>query len=504
MTDPWLAPDDEHNRRLAGNVRPSDWTNPRPARRYNLAVIGAGTAGLVTAAAAAGLGARVALVEQGLMGGDCLNFGCVPSKALIRSARAAASIGEAGAFGIRVAGEAKVDFTAVMQRLRRLRSDLSVHDSAHRFRELGVDVFFGQARFRGRTSLIVGDHRIRFKKAVIATGSRPVVPPIPGLAAGEFLTNENVFSLSSLPTRLAVIGGGPIGCELAQAFARLGSRVTILERSPQLLPREDPDVADLLARVFQEEGIRLHLGATVDRIEHGDGTHIVHWTQASTAGSSEVDQILVATGRQPNIEDLGLATVGVRADRSGVQVNRRLQTTNSRIYAAGDVCFPYRFTHAADATARLVVENALFFGNRSSDALNIPWCTYTSPEVAHVGLSESEAAKRGLKIGVFRVGLDAVDRAVLDGRTAGFVKILVRKGSDQLVGATIVAENAGDMIGELTLAMDAGLGLKNLSTLIHPYPTQAEAIRKAADAFQRARLTPFVRRLLGLWFRLVR
>jgi pyruvate/2-oxoglutarate dehydrogenase complex dihydrolipoamide dehydrogenase (E3) component len=263
-------------------------------------------------------------------------------------------------------------------------------------------------------------------------------------------------------------------------------------------------VADLLARVFQEEGIRLHLGATVDRIEHGDGTHIVHWTQASTAGSSEVDQILVATGRQPNIEDLGLAAAGVRTDRSGVRVNRRLQTTNSRIYAAGDVCFPYRFTHAADATARLVVENALFFGNRRSDALNIPWCTYTSPEVAHVGLSESEAAKRGLKIGVFRVGLDAVDRAVLDGRTAGFVKILVRKGSDQLVGATIVAENAGDMIGELTLAMDAGLGLKNLSTLIHPYPTQAEAIRKAADAFQRARLTPFMRRLLGLWFRLVR
>ncbi len=503
MKEP-LLPDDEHNRALASNVHPPDWENPEPARRYNLAVIGAGTAGLVTAAGAAGLGARVALIERRLMGGDCLNFGCVPSKAMIRSARAAASLTEAEALGVRIPGNPEIDFGRVMERVRRLRSQISISDSAQRFRELGVDVFLGQARFQSRTSLDIEGRQLRFRKAVIATGSRPSIPSIPGLEAADYLTNESVFSLTERPARLAVIGAGPIGCELAQAFARLGSQVTVIEQAPHLLPREDPDAAELLARAFVEEGVALHLDTRVTRVSARTGARLLHLSGPSGDRTVETDQILVATGRRPNIEDLGLRAAGIRFDHGGIEVNARLQTTNSRVYVAGDVGIAHKFTHAAEATARLVIENALFFGNRNAGSLNIPWCTYTSPEIARVGLSETEAEERKLKASVFKVDMAAVDRAVLDGRTEGFVKILVRKGSDQILGAAVVAADAGDMISEITLSMDAGLGLKNLSELIHPYPTHAEAIRKAADVYQKSRLTPVLRRLLGFWFRLLR
>lgn len=503
MKEP-LIPNDEHNRLLASNVHPPDWENPKPARRYNLAVIGAGTAGLVTAAGAAGLGARVALIERRLMGGDCLNFGCVPSKALIRSARAAASVPEAEALGVRIPGNLEIDFGRVMERVRRLRSQISIGDSARRFRELGVDVFFGQARFQGRTSLDIEGRQVHFRKAVIATGSRPSIPSIPGLREADCLTNESVFSLTERPARLTVIGAGPVGCELAQAFARLGSKVTVVEQSPHLLPREDPDAAELLARTFVEEGIALHLDTRVTRVSVRNGSGLLQLNGPTGNRTIEADRILVATGRRPNIEDLGLSAAGIRFDHSGIQVNARLQTTNSRVYLAGDVGIAHKFTHAADATARLVIENALFFGNRRAGALSIPWCTYTSPEIARVGLSETEAEQRKLKTTVFKIDMASVDRAVLDGQTGGFVKLLVRKGSDRILGATIVAEHAGEMINELTLAMDTGLGLKNLAELIHPYPTHSEAIRKAANAYQRTRLTPLLRRMLGLWFRILR
>ncbi len=504
MTDERFAPNDEHDQRLRAHVHPPDWENPSPARRYNLVVLGAGTAGLVTAAAAAGLGARVAIVERARLGGDCLNFGCVPSKALIRSARAAASLRDAAAFGIQLPSPLAIDFSRVMTRLRRLRSELSAHDSARRFRDLGVDVFFGRARFRGRTSLEVDGLVLRFRKAVIATGSRPAVPSIPGLEPGEFLTNETIFSLTEKPSRLAVIGGGPIGCELAQAFQRLGSRVTIIEQGPQLLPREDPDAAELLRQVLKREGLNLYLDARVKQVENLAGTKMIQLNGREEDTTVEADQILVATGRQANIEDLGLRVARIRFGPHGIQTNARLQTTNPRVYVAGDVGLAQKFTHAADASARMVLENALFFGSRKVDRLNIPWCTFTSPEIAHAGISETEAEKGGMKIATYKVDLATVDRAVLDGQTEGFAKLIVRRGSDQIIGATIVAENAGDMINEITLAMDAGLGLKNLSALIHPYPTQAEAIRKAADAYQKGRLTPFVRRILGFWFRLSR
>lgn len=504
MTAPRLVPEDEHDRRLAENVHPPDWQNPTPAHRYNLVVIGAGTAGLVTAAAAAGLGARVALIERSLMGGDCLNFGCVPSKALIRSARAAAALREAESLGLHMPVPPQVDFGRVMERVRRLRAGLSVHDSAQRFRDLGVDVFFGKARFRGRTSLEVDGLPIRFKKAVIATGSRPSVPPIPGLSAGGYLTNESVFSLTELPDRLGVIGGGPIGCELAQAFARLGSTVTLIEQGRQLLSREDPDAAELLAGIFTREGISLRLGTRVARVATEGGTRVMQLDGPSGSETLESDHLLIATGREPNIEGLGLNAGRIRFDPHGIQVNRRLQTTNPRVFVAGDVGIAHKFTHAADATARLVLENSLFFGSRRVDALNIPWCTYTSPEIASVGLSETEAERRHLRVTTFKVDLSSVDRAVLDGHEEGFAKFIVRRGSDRILGATVVAHNAGEMIGEITLAMDAGLGLKNLSELIHPYPTQAEVIRKAADAYQKSRLTPLVQRLLRFWFRVIR
>lgn len=499
-----LQPDDQHNRRLASHTHPPDWTNPTAAKRYNLVVVGAGTAGLVAAAGAAGLGARVALVERAWMGGDCLNFGCVPSKALIRSARAAVALREAPHFGIPLETSVDVDFGQVMERLRRLRSEIGIHDSARRFKELGVDVFFGEARFRGRKTLQVGGQMIRFRKAVIATGTRPLVPSIPGLEAGEFATNESIFSLTERPGRMAVIGGGPIGCELAQAFARLGTRVSIIQRGPHLLPREDVDASELLAGVLTREGIDLHLETNVARVTSREGVRFLELESPSGGRRLEADLILTATGRQPNVEDLGLPSAGVRFDHRGVQVNGRLQTTNPRIYAAGDVGMPYHFTHVADASARLVVENALFFGNKRSSDLNIPWCTYTSPEIARVGLSEKDAIQENVKVSIFRSELATVDRAVLDSRTEGFVKILAAKGSDRILGATIVAEHAGEMINEITLAMDAGLGLKFLSKLVHPYPTQAEAIRKAADSYQRSRLSPVLLNLLRGWFRLLR
>jgi pyruvate/2-oxoglutarate dehydrogenase complex dihydrolipoamide dehydrogenase (E3) component len=484
---------------LAANVHPPDWVNPEPSGRYNLVVIGGGTAGLVTAAGAAGLGAKVALVEKKLLGGDCLNVGCVPSKALIRAARAAADVRDAGEYGVRVPLGATVDFPAVMERMRQLRARISPHDSAHRFRELGVDVFLGAARFTGPDTVEVDGKILRFAKAVIATGGRATELPIPGLRETGYLTNETVFSITELPRRLAVIGAGPVGCELAQAFARFGSQVYLIEALHGILPKEDPEAAEVVRQALFRDGIKVMCcGKNLQVSSDADGKRL-------TVDSHEehyaltVDEILVGGGRAPNVEGLGLEAAGVEFDKKGVKVNDRLQTTNPRIYAAGDICSKFQFTHAADAMARIVLQNALFPGRAKASALTMPWSTYTDPEIAHVGLYEKEAQEQGTPVQTFVQSLDDVDRAILDGEAEGFVKVHVRKGTDRILGATVVARHAGEMISELTLAMVGRLGLKTLARTIHPYPTQAEAIKKVADAYSRTRLRPWVKWLLNKW-----
>ena len=494
---PGVAPLDEHNRQLVRYTHPPDWVNPEPKGRYNIVVIGAGTAGLVTTAGAAGLGARVALIESKLFGGDCLNYGCVPSKALIRAAQTAHEARHAGELGVRIVGEVKIDFPAVMERMRRLRTAIARHDSVDRFTGLGVDVFLGDAKFTGRSTVEVGGKKLTFAKACIATGARPALPSIPGLEEAGALTNETVFSLTELPRRLAVIGAGPIGVELSQAFARFGSQVTLLEQERDMLPREDRDAAAIARASLERDGVALNCCAKAVGVRREDGERVIELELNGERSELRVDQILVGVGRAPNVENLGLDAAGVRFDaRWGVDVNDRLQTSNSDIYAAGDVCFPYKFTHTADALARIVIGNALFFGRSRASALTIPWCTYCDPEIAHVGLYPEEAAKRGIEIDTFRIEMSSVDRAILEGDVEGFLKIYCSKGTDKIVGATLVGRHAGEQISQITLAMTAGAGLGTIAKTIHPYPTQAEVIKKAGDAYSRTRLTPSVKGLL--------
>ena len=502
MTDPSpppVLPWDAHNQKLVANVRPADWRNPTAAPRYNLVVIGAGTAGLVTAVGAAGLGAKVALIEKHFMGGDCLNVGCVPSKAIIRAARAVAAVREAGGFGVDVPPGVTVDFGRLMERMRRLRADISPHDSARRFSDLGVDVFLGAGRFTGPDTIEVGGQSLRFAKAVIATGARAAAPPIPGLKDVPHLTNETLFSLTELPGCLGVIGAGPIGCEMAQSFARFGSKVFLVETEHGILPREDRDAAAIVRNAMERDGVRFLSGGRDVKLARSAGGIRLQVESHDKGCDVEVDQLLVAVGRAPNVEGLGLETVGVEFDRKGVKVNDRLQTTHPRIYACGDICSPFQFTHAADFMARIVIQNALFKGRAKAGSLIIPWATYTSPEIAHVGLYEKDAKSRGIEVDTFTQELAKVDRAILDGETEGFVRVHVRRGTDQIVGATVVAAHAGDLIGELTLAMKGGLGLKTMGATIHPYPTQAEAIRRTGDLYNRTRLTPFVKSLMERW-----
>ncbi|MCC3445759.1 MAG: mercuric reductase [Microcoleus sp. PH2017_03_ELD_O_A] len=462
---------DEYNQKLVSYLHPPDWVNPQPASSYNLVVIGAGPAGLIVAAGAAGLGAKVALIEKHLMGGDCLNVGCVPSKALIRSARAVADIGEASKFGVSVPNGTEIDFSAVMARLRRIRAGISDVDSVERYQHtLGVDVFLGSGRFTSNSTIEVAGQTLKFKKAVITTGARALEPQIPGLKEAGYLTNETVFNLTEKPQRLAVIGGGPIGC------------------------------ATIVQEAFVREDIQLILDSKIDRVEQTNAGKIVYYQSQGKEASVTVDEIIVSVGRSPNVEGLNLETVGVEYDtEKGVFVNDNLQTTNPRIYAAGDICMKHKFTHAADFAARMVIQNTLFFGRKKLSTLTIPWCTYTSPEVARVGMGDRELQAAGIDVDTFLIPFDTVDRAIIDGEDEGFVKIHVKKGSDKILGATIVARHAGDMISEITLAMVNNIGLGKIASVIHPYPTQAEAIRKAGDAYNRTRLTPFVKNLFNKW-----
>jgi pyruvate/2-oxoglutarate dehydrogenase complex dihydrolipoamide dehydrogenase (E3) component len=435
------------------------------------------------------------------MGGDCLNTGCVPSKAVIRSARVVGELRRAAGLGV-TTGAVSVDFAAVMQRMRKRRAAIAVHDSAERLRAAGVDVFFGGAAFTDERSVVVGDQRLRFRRAVIATGGRPTAPPVPGLDAVPFLTSETVFALTQLPRHLLVIGAGPIGCELAQAFARFGSNVTVFDQAPAVLPREDADAAAAVRRSLESDGVRFELGVTLDRVDGSTGLMRVHYTR-NGRGPAQVeavagDAILVAAGRAANIEDLHLEAAGIRATRQGVGVDDRLRTSNPRVYAAGDVCSDYKFTHAADALSRIVIQNALFYGRRKASALVIPWVTYTEPAVAHVGVTGRDVAAADGRLQTITVPLSELDRAIVDDETDGFVRVHHEKG--RLRGCTIVAPHAGEMIGEAAYAITHGGTLAALSSTIHPYPTQAEALRKAGDLYRRASLTPRARRWLERYF----
>ncbi|HEU4685183.1 MAG TPA: mercuric reductase [Nitrospira sp.] len=504
-----VLPDDEYNRALVRNVHPQDWINPEPDGRYNIAVIGAGTAGLITSIVAAGLGAKVALIERHLMGGDCLNAGCVPSKGIIRAARAWADLKKSETFGLHLPPGVKYDFGAVMARMRQIRARISQNDSAHRYTKLGVDVYIGRGFFTGPESIQVegpaGHRKLLFSKAVICTGTRASHPSIPGLKEAEYFTNETVFSLTELPKRLAVIGAGPVGCELAQAFARFGSEVHLIEALHGIMPNEDPDAAAVVEAQMRRDGVNLLCCSKELGVEHLNTGKRLTMNSHGQQYALTVDEMLVGVGRAPNVERLGLETAGVAYNQQGVIVNKRLQTSNSRIFAAGDVCSRYKFTHAADAMAQIVIQNALFphplgLGYASVEDLTMPWCTFTDPEVAHVGLYERDAKAKGIEVETYTYHLNEVDRAILDGQEEGFARIHIRKGTDQILGATIVASHAGDLISEFAVVMKAGGGAKTIAGTIHPYPTQAEVAKKVVNLWRKAHFTPRSRQILTRLF----
>ena len=504
-----IEPLDRYNQELLSNVHPPDWANPTPVALYDLVVIGAGTAGLVTAKGAAGLGIglKVAMIEKNLMGGDCLNVGCVPSKCLIRSSRVVADMKQALPYGVQPPENIKIDFSAVMARMRQVRTTISPVDSALGARKAGVDVFFGEAKFKNDDTITVGGQDLKFKKAVIAAGARAVRPRIEGIEEVGYLTNESVFSLTSLPKKLAVIGGGPIGCELAQAFQRLGSEVTLFHKGSHLLNKEDPDAAEIVQQSLIKDGIRLVLNCQLQGVKQSLEGKAIIFTGDRGQESIVVSEILAGAGRQPNVESLNLEAVGVEYDqRKGVRVNDNLQTTNPKIYGAGDICMNWKFTHAADAAARIVIKNTLFspfgLGKSKLSDLVMSWVTFTDPEIAHVGMYEDEAQAKGIDCNTIKIDFDDVDRALADGETEGFIKILHKKGSDEILGATIVAGHGGEMISEITTAMIGKMGLSKLSTVIHPYPTQAMAIKQAADAYRRTLLTDRTKKLLGFLYKL--
>eukprot|EP00049_Salpingoeca_infusionum_P006878 m.112418 g.112418 ORF g.112418 m.112418 type:complete len:710 (-) comp13473_c0_seq5:419-2548(-) len=504
-----VSPLDEHNTALLDKVHPQQWVDPTPKPIYDLVVIGAGAGGLVSAAGAAGTGARVALIEANLLGGDCLNVGCVPSKSLLHAATMCHTLKNQehlSALGISV-GDIKVDFAKVMENLRQQRAHIADNDSATRFtRKLGVDVFFGYGRFMGKKVVRVNNHTLQFTKCIIATGGAPRLPDIPGMKAASVgprpnvLTNETLFNLTSLPSRFGVIGTGPIGCEMAQAFQRLGSQVTLMGRSGRILKKEDQDAAECVRASMAMDGVTMLLNITeYMQVEDLDGKiKLTFKTAEGKVTTKEFDKLLVAAGRSPNVKGLNLELAEVKyCEEAGVQVNDKMLTSNGRIYAVGDVCTQeYQFTHASDFMARAVVRNALFLGREKFSALNIPAATYTSPEVAHTGCIARQLDKKGIAYQTFEKPLAENDRSILQLSTNGFVRVYCKRGTDEILGATIVGQNAGEMISEVSVAMAAKMGLGTLASVIHPYPTVSDAIRACGDLYNRTRVTPSVKSIL--------
>jgi pyruvate/2-oxoglutarate dehydrogenase complex dihydrolipoamide dehydrogenase (E3) component/uncharacterized membrane protein YdjX (TVP38/TMEM64 family) len=468
------------------------WTKPASFDR-NMVVIGAGAGGLVSSYIAAAVKAKVTLVEGHKMGGDCLNFGCVPSKALIRSAKLAKQLRKAEEFGVREAS-GKVDFAAVMQRVHRVIRDIEPHDSVERYTSLGVEVLQGHARITDPwtvdISLADGSRqKLTTRNIVIAAGASPFVPPIPGLQEVGCLTSDTVWGLTELPRRLVVLGGGPIGSELAQSFARLGSQVTQVEMAPRIMVREDPEVSELVAESLRADGVQLLTGHQAIRVEAVDGRKRLIVKHGEVEKAVEFDELLCAVGRSPRVKGYGLEELGIPLTaRKTIETDAYLQTLYPNIFAVGDVAGPYQFTHTAAHQAWYAAVNALFgrFKRFKADYSVIPWATFTDPEVARVGLSESEAKEQGVAYEVTRYGIDDLDRAIADGTAHGFVKVLTVPGKDKILGVTIVGEHAGDLLAEYVLAMKHGLGLNKILGTIHTYPTLAEANKYAAGEWKRA------------------
>ena len=484
------------------NARPPNWRNPRPPARYRFLVIGGGPAGLMAARTAAAMGARVALVEAHLIGGISANNGCVPSKTLIRTAQAYAMMREAERYGARGPSEITVDFRAAMARVQRIRERLVRVDSPERLTAAGIDLYFGHAHFIGPDAIDVDGIELLFSKALIATGSRALLPNIDGLDEAGFLNNETVFDLEALPTSLLVVGGGPLGCELAQAFARFGTRTLISHREPLFLPSEERDAAQMVSDALARDGVEIHLNSQPTRVRVQDGRKHVDLLNEGNTATTVVEQILTGIGRLPAVDGLCLGAAGIEYDAiAGIGVDDFLRTSNSHVYAAGDVCLKFRFTNTAEASARIVVHNALLFGRRRLSALTVPWCTHTDPQVAHVGLYVKEARERNLPVKTFTVPMHNVDRSITDGAEDGFVKIHVREGTDQILGATIVGRDAAEMINVVSLAMVAGVGLCRLATVIHAYPTQGEAVRQAAQACADTLVSPLLAGIRRWWLK---
>jgi len=467
-------------------IFPSDYQNPTPQEKYHLVVIGAGPAGLVAAIGAAGLGAKVALIESHAMGGDCLNVGCVPSKAILSAGKKVKS-------GDLTSNQA-IDW------VHEVRTGISHHDSVERFTSLGVDVFLGHGQFENnqKVNVVREGHETKSltaKAFVIATGSKPFVPPIKGHDTVNILTNETVFDLPEAPKSMAILGGGPIGCELAQAFADMGTQVHLFEMADQILIREHPEAAKLVSDSLENAGVNLYLGAGVSEVANNGDKVLVKTDKTSI----EVDEILFAVGRKANFNNLQLDRAGVETHQRGITVDAHYRTSQKHIFAIGDVSSKYQFTSFADAQARAVIQNALFPGNKSANPELLPWCTYTKPEISGIGLSEQAAKDQGIEYDTYRYDWKDSDRAKAEDDLVGFAQIITKKGTDKILGATLVGTDAGDQIAPISIMLSNDIGLGKLSNTLFCYPSRSEYLKRLSDSYNKTRLTPTAAKLMQRW-----